>query len=170
MMITGVRPTHQSTSPNSTQIRETQVRVMYLGLALTLGVTVLLLMVGYFLRQGRAVDEVTAAPQRMLFYALLAVALSEVPAALFMKKFMLKPLAASDAGVQVPTTDYVFSRYLVLFNLAAACPVYGFVWYILGGTLPEFALFAVIGLIIFRLVRPSTEFFYSLFGTRPAIE
>lgn len=172
MMATGTKPqTHSTTAPNSTQIRETHLKVIYLGMALTLGLSAALLLVGYFLRQNVAADGTTAEPQRIFLYALLAVALSELPVALFMKKLMLKPLPESGTGgAAIPTTSYVLSRYMVLFNLAAACPVYGFVWYFLGGTLPEFVLFAVIGLIIFRLVRPQAEFFYSLFGVRPAIE
>lgn len=167
----GVRPTHQSSAPNTTQIRETHLKVMYLGMALSLGIPTLLLVLGYFLRTSSGLGDTVAEPNRMLFYALLVVACSELPAALIMKKTLLKPLPDSQAqSASIPTTDYVFSRYLVLFSLAAACPVYGLVWYLMGGTMPEFVLFAVIGLIIFRLSRPSTEFFFSLFGVRPAIE
>ena len=159
-----VRPTHQSSAPNSTQIRETHLKVMYLGIALSLGVPALLLLLGYFLRASGSLGGTVAEPNRMLFYALLIVACSELPAALIMKKTLLKPLTDLQAGsASIPTTDYVFSRYLVLFSLAAACPVYGLVWYLMGGTMPEFALFAVLGLIIFRLSRPSTDFFFSLF-------
>ena len=143
---------------------------MYLGLALSLGSAVVFLLVGYLLRHGGVVEA--AEPTResqVMFYSLLFVAVSEVPLALFLKKTFLKPIKGSE-GVPIPTTNFIQSRYLVLFNLAAACSCYGFVWYLLGGTLPEFALFAVIGLIIFRLVRPSAEFFFSLFGVRPAIE
>lgn len=169
-----VQPTHQTATPNRTQIRETLMKVMYLGMALTLGVSAVLCVAGYLLRQngiGAGVGTTSAEPERVFFYALLAVAISELPMALLLKKKMLKPLPDSGTtGVAIPTTSYVLSRYMVLLNLAAACPVYGFVWYILGGTLPEFVLFAAIGLIIFRLVRPEAEFFYSLFGTRPAIE
>lgn len=162
--------THSATAPTQMQIREALVRVMYIGLALSLGLAMVFLLVGFLLRQGGAMEA--AAPtreNRVMFYALLFVAVSEVPLALFLKKIFLKPLAES-GGAAVPTTSFIQSRYLVLFNLAAACPCYGFVWYLMGGTLPEFALFAVIGLLIFRLVRPSAEFFFSLFGVRPAIE
>ena len=162
--------TQGTAAPSREQIQQTQMKVMYLGLAMALGLPLILMAVGYFIRQSGSLAEGSASPERLFFYALLAVAISEIPAALFLKKAMLKPLSPSDTGQAVPSTDYVFSRYLVIFNLSAACPVYGLVWYLLGGTLPEFALFAVIGLIIFRLTRPSTEFFYSLFGVRPAIE
>jgi hypothetical protein len=164
------QPTPGAAVPNSTQIRAAHVKVIYAGMALTLGFPAMLLLVGHLLRQGAAPPDPAAGPQRVLFYALLAVALSEIPAALIVKKVLLKPLAASDSPAAVPTTSTVFSRYLILFNLAAACPVYGLVWYLLGGELPEFVLFAVVGLVIFRLVRPSTEFFHSLFGAHPAIE
>jgi hypothetical protein len=163
-------PTHGAAAPTGTQIQQTQLKVMFAGLALTLALPAILVVVGSLLRQGDAAAVGAQPPQRILFYALLAVAASEIPAALILRKVMLKPLPTSDPGQAVPTTAYVFSRYLVMFNLAAACSVYGLVWYLLGGTLPEFALFAVIGLVIFRLVRPSTEFFHSLFGARPAIE
>ena len=157
-------------APNSTQIRNAHVKVMYAGMALTLGFPAVLLLVGHLLRPDAAPADQTAVPGRVLFYALLAVALAEIPAALIVKKVLLRPLTEALPPAAVPTVSTVFSRYLVLFNLAAACPVYGLVWYLLGGTMPEFVLFAVVGLLIFRLVRPSTEFFYSLFGARPAIE
>lgn len=152
--------------PNQSQIRQCLLKVVYLGLAMTIGLPLVLLLVGFVIRQasGESVD----APQRIFLYALMAVAVAEIPAALFIRKTLLKPLP--ETGGTAPTTAYVFSRYLVIFNLAGACSFYGMVWYLLGGTLPEFALFAVIGLVIFRLVRPSTEFFFSLFGVRPAIE
>jgi FtsH-binding integral membrane protein len=166
------KQTHQSITPNNTQIHQTLMKVMYLGMALTLGSSLVLGLVGFLLRQnGAGATTPPEGPEQVLFYALLAVAVAELPTALFLKKAMLKPLGESGgATTAIPTTSYVFSRYLVLFNLAGACPVYGFVWYFLGGTLPEFVLFAAIGLVIFRLVRPTTEFFYSLFGVRPAIE
>jgi len=162
--------THGAAAPSQAEIQHTQLRVMYLGLAYSLGLPLVLLVVGYFVRLGNADIESAQPQERVMFYALLAVALMEIPTSLFLKKIWLKPLSTSTAGQAVPTTAFVFSRYLVMLNLAAACSAYGLVWYLMGGTLPEFALFAVIGLIIFRLVRPSTEFFFSLFGVRPAIE
>jgi hypothetical protein len=162
--------THTTTAPNPTQIRDTYMKVLYLGMGLTLGFAIVLLLTGYFLKQSGIGDAEPTAQSKVLFYALIAVAMSELPVALFLKKSFLKPLPESSSGANIPTTSYVLSRYLILFNLAAACNFYGFVWYLLGGTMQEFVLFAAIGLIIFRVVRPSIEYFFSLFGTRPAIE
>ena len=160
-------------TPNSTQIGEAHLKVMYLGLVLCLLLPIVVVGAGYLVRQfvqGGAPPEPDS-QSRILFYALLFVAVSELPVALFLKKQMLKPLPTSGAPPEnAPTRAYIISRYLVIFNLAAACSIYGFVWFFLGGTFGEFVLFAVIGLVIFRLVRPSREFFYSLFGVRPAIE
>ena len=160
-------------TPNQTQIRDAHEKVLFLGLALNLLLPAVVLAAGFLVRQvvfgggALVVDD----PSRVMFYVLLFVAASEIAVALFLKKIMLKPLPVTgEPADNVPTTTFVVSRYLVVFNLAAACSIYGFVWFMLGGTVAEFVLFAVIGLIIFRLVRPSKEFFYSLFGVRPAIE
>lgn len=162
--------THTTSPPNATQIQQTHVKIIYLGLAYTIGVPLVLFAAAALIRPygGSSGDEQLSS--RVMFYALLAVALMEIPTALYLKKLLLKPLSTSEPDQAIPTTGYVFSRYLIIFNLAAACSVYGFVWQFLGGTLSEFALFAVIGLVIFRLTRPSTEFFFSLFGVRPAVE
>ena len=162
--------TPTTSAPNTTQIQQTQMKVMYLGLAYTLGLPLVLFAVAAVVRPDGGTSGGEPWSNRVMFYALLAVALMEIPTALFLKKVMLKPLPTSEPGQPIPTTGFVFSRYLIIFNLAAACSVYGLVWHILGGTLAEFALFALIGLVIFRLTRPTTEFFFSLFGVRPAIE
>jgi len=160
-------------TPNSTQIRDAHMKVMYLGLVLCLLLPMVVVGAGYLVRQFiQAGEPPTPDSQaRIFFYALLFVAVTELPVALLIKKRMLKPLSTTGPPPEnAPTTAHIISRYLVIFNLAAACSIYGFVWFFLGGTFGEFALFAVIGLIIFRLVRPSQEFFYSLFGVRPAME
>jgi hypothetical protein len=160
-------------TPNSTQIRDAHIKVMYLGLVLCLLLPIAVVGAGYLVRQYIQGGDPPApdSQSQVIFYALLFVAVSELPVALLIKKQMLKPLPTKGTPPEsVPTTAFVISRYLVIFNLAAACSIYGFVWFFLGGTFGEFVLFAVIGLIIFRLVRPSQEFFYSLFGVRPATE
>ena len=165
-------PGTTATPPNQTQIREAHMKIMYLGLLFNLVVPAVILAAGLAFRkfvQGGDFEG-TANAQRFLLYALLAVAVSEVPVALFIKKQMLKPLPIGGATGPAPTVDFVISRYIVLFSLAVAPSIYGFVWFMLGGSLPEFVLFALVSLIIFRLVRPSAEFFYSLFGVRPAVE
>jgi hypothetical protein len=160
-------------TPNPTQIGEAHMKVMFLGLVLCLLLPIAIGGAGFLVRHFVQGGEPPApeSQSRIFFYALLFVAVSELPVALFLKKQMLKPLPTTGVPPEnAPTTAYIISRYLVIFNLAAACSLYGFVWFFLGGTFGEFVLFAVIGLIIFRLVRPSREYFYSLFGVRPAIE
>jgi len=157
---------------NQSQLREAHMRIIYLGLVLNLLMPIVIVVAGYFIRQtmnsggqswGAAPDTV-----RILFWALLAVALSEVGVTLFLRKTLLqpnmRPAETSDPQTDIP---HVQSRYIVLFALALSPAFYGLVLYLLGGEFREFVLFAVISLVIYRLVRPGQDFFYALFGARP---
>ena len=163
----------QTGVPNHTQLREAHMKTIYMGLILNMLLPIVVILAGLGVRhfvQGGAAEPVTD-QTRIIFYALLFVAVSEIGVTIFLKKLFLKPLSTTEAPpASIPTIAFIQSRYLILFNLAFAPTIYGFVWYFLGGELQEFVLFAVISLIIFRLVRPSADFFYSLFGARPAVE
>lgn len=157
---------------NQSQLREAHMRVIYLGLVLNLLLPVVVVVAGYFIRQmmNSGGEAWGASPDtlRILFWALLMVAASEVGVALFLRKTMLKanmcPADKSDPQTDIPLVQ---SRFVVLFALALSPSFYGLVVYLLGAEFREFVLFAVVSLVIYRLVRPGQEFFYALFGARP---
>ena len=166
-------PATRTVVPNQTQLGEAHMKVIYMGLILNMLLPIVVILAGLGVRhfvQGGEAGPVTD-QTRIMFYALLFVAVSEIGVTIFLKKLFLKPLPTTgEPSESIPTIAFIQSRYLILYNLAFAPAIYGFVWYFLGGELKEFVLFAVISLIMFRLVRPSADFFYSLFGARPAVE
>jgi hypothetical protein len=160
------------TAPNPTQLREGHMRAMMLGLVLNLLLPAVIVAIGYFLRRIMDAESETAImdPEslQILFFALLLVAVSEIPVVLFLKKLLLKPLPSNQAAdADVPSVTFVISRFVLLYAVALSPSIYGLVYYLLGGEFRFFVLFGVISLLIFRLARPSQEFFYSLFGVRP---
>ena len=76
--------------PNQNQLRESHMRIMYLGLVMNLLLPIVLLFVGLGVRQFIQGGEVTAGEgNRVFFYALLFVALSEIGVTLVLKKQFL---------------------------------------------------------------------------------
>jgi hypothetical protein len=157
-------------TPNQTQLREAHVRVVYLGLVTNLFVPILFLLGGYGVRRMMGTTEVATDAQTLwiLFLVFLALAIVEIPVVFLLRKHLIPPFSGSTRpDVEPPSIISVQARYLVLFAVALSPTVYGFIYYLLGGSFREFVLFAVISLIIFRLVRPSQTYFLSIFGVRP---
>jgi hypothetical protein len=160
-------------TPNTTQIREAHMRTIYLGLIFNLLLPIVLLVVGVAIKRtmvtGGGGWAVSAETLRILFWALLAVGVSELGAAVYLKKILLKPdmpeLREREASAAV---SFVLSRYVVLFAVALSPAIYGFVYYLMGGTFQHFVLFGLISLVIYRIVRPTQESFFALFGVTPS--
>jgi len=156
---------------NHTQLREVHIRAVYLGLILNLLLPAVVVIAGYAIRRAMYADEVpwASAPGTLtiLFWVLLCVALSEIPVALLLRKLLLTAnMCSMEKDDPQAAIMKVQSRYIVLYALALSPTFYGLVLYLLGGAMREFVLFAVVSLVIYRLVRPGQEFFYALFGVQ----
>jgi len=156
------------------EIRKSHMQMVFKGLIMNLLIPGVLVIAGVALRNimfSGDVDQVIKDEKdlQVFFYALMFVAVMDVPVVLFLKKTLLKPLdlAAGSETTEVPTPSKIAAQYTILYNLSMAASVWGFIYYMLGGAFEYFILFALISLITFRLIRPSAVFYYSLFGERP---
>lgn len=154
-------------------IRKSHMQMVLKGLILNLLVPGILVGAGVALRKimgSGDVDQIIKSDRDLQFflYALMFVALMVVPIVFFLKKKLLKPLdlAAGSESTTVPTTSQIATKYTILYYLSMAASIWGFIYYLLGGQFQYFILFALISLITFRLIRPSAEFYYSLYGER----
>lgn len=156
------------------EIRKSHMQIVLKGLIMNLLIPAVLVGAGVALRNimfSGDTDQIIKTEEdiQVFFYALMFVAIMDIPVVLFLKKILLKPLdlAAGSESTEVPTLSKIAAQYTILYNFSMAASVWGFIYYLLGGTIEYFILFALISLLTFRLIRPSNEFYYSLFGERP---
>ena len=133
-------------------------KAVNLGLVLNVFVPAVLVILGLFLRsKGIEVNPIKSLD--LLLIVLLAVSASEVFFVFFFRRRFfpggnhLKEKATTKTG-----TEDDFIRYsLILFSLCLSPSIYGFVYYLLGGTLQWFIIFALITFICFRFLKPGLE-------------
>lgn len=94
----------------------------------------------------------------VLFWVLLAVAISEIPAIYIVRKVLLNGRRSSPEVHSPRTTEQVLTQWAIItFSLALAPSIYGLVYYLLGGSLERFVLFAAITLFCFLVFKPKEE-------------
>jgi len=160
-------------TPNQAQLREAHMRAIQLGLAMNLLAPVLIFVAGVWMQKAMAGSEMPATMDattlRVLFWAFLVVSAGDLAAVLFIRKRFLQPRMKEIVEREpAAAIGLVLSRYIVMYAIALSPSVLGLVYYMLGGSVEDFVLFGVLTLLIYRLVRPKQEFFYSLFGASAA--
>ena len=121
-------------------------------------VPAILVILGIFLR-SKGIGTSPIKSLDLMLIILLAVSASEVFFVIFFrKKFFLDENQAKEKASTKTGTEDDFIRYtLIIFSLCLSPTIYGFVYYLLGGTLEWFVVFACITLICFRFFKPSLE-------------
>lgn len=133
-------------------------KAVYLGLLLNVFIPAILVILGLFLRsKGVGVNPIKTLD--LLLIILLVVSATEV---FFVFFFRSRFFSSGDHLKQKATmktgTEDDFIRYsLILFSLCLSPTIYGFVYYLLGGTLKWFIIFALITFICFRFFKPGLE-------------
>lgn len=133
-------------------------KVIYWGLLLNVFLPAIFVILGLYLRsKGVGMNPIKGLD--FLFMILLLVSATEIFFVFFFrKKFFLSANQLDDKAKVKTGTEEDFIRYsLVLFSLCLSPTIYGFVYYLLGGTLEWFVIFACITLICFRFFKPSLE-------------
>jgi len=132
-------------------------RLLYLGLVLDFVFPAALLSLGLFLRnQGVGAKSI----QRLdvLLWVLLAMSAGEVLAIYLLKKRILFAQSMPKVKGQGASAQRVLLRSaLILFSLSLSPAIYGFVYFLLGGTKERFVLFIAITLLCFVLFKPNLE-------------
>ena len=133
-------------------------KAIYLGIIMNVFVPALLVILGLFLR-SKGVGENPIKTLDLLLIVLMVVSVTEVFFVFFFrKKFFLGGNQQKEkASIKTGTQDD-FTRYsLIIYSMCLSPTIYGFVYYLLGGTLQWFVIFVCFTLICFRFFKPGLE-------------
>ena len=132
-------------------------RLLNLGLVLNVLVPGILLSAGVFLK-ARGVCGSPGSDLGILFWVLIAVALSEIPVIYIIKRSFLSGRKAFQKSRGHATAEQSLLQWgMIIFSLSLAPTIYGLVYYLLGGTLERFVLFVAITLFCFLVFKPKLE-------------
>jgi hypothetical protein len=149
-------------TPKDLDLERLHTNFLYLGLVLDFFVPAVLLSLGLFLRsQGvgaRAIEGLD-----LLLWIFLTVSAGEILAIYLVKKKILFAQNMPKTKEQGIFPKQILLRSaLILFSLSLSPAIYGFVYFLLGGTLERFVLFIAITLFCFVLFKPKLEEMKSL--------
>jgi hypothetical protein len=132
-------------------------RLFNLGLLMNLLAPAVIIFVGVVVRASLP----AVAPStdlRILFWVLLAVALSEIPVIYLVKrKLLLGNKHAGQVGRSATAEQALLQWGIITYSLGLAPSIYGLVYYIMGGSSERFVLFAAITLFCFLVFKPKQE-------------
>jgi len=148
------------TSP--VDIERTHSRLLNLGLLMNVFTPVVLIFVGVFVR-NRGIEAGDVRDLGVFFWVLIAVAVSEIPAIYIVKRTLLsRGRSSQKSGERPADRQTVFQMGMIIFALSLAPTIYGLVYYLLGGSLERFVLFAAFTLFCFMVFKPKQEEISSL--------
>lgn len=132
-------------------------RLLNLGLLLNVLAPVILISVGAFLKT-RGISGSPGTDLRIFFWALIVVALSEIPVIYIIRRSFLSGSKAFQKSRRHATTEQSLLQWgMIIFSLSLAPTIYGLIYYLLGGSLERFVLFAAITLFCFLVFKPKLE-------------
>lgn len=132
-------------------------RLFNLGLMMNVFIPVTLIAVGALLR-AKGVGLTGNTELRIFFWALLAVAISEIPAIYLVRRTLLRGRRVSARACVRLTAGHTLMQWgIITYSLALAPTIYGLIYYLLGGSLERFVLFAAITLFCFLVFKPKEE-------------
>ena len=133
-------------------------KIVYLGMVMNVFVPALLVILGIFL-QSRGIGIKPIKSLNLFLIILLIVSATEVFFVFFFRKkfFPGRNQHKEKASVRTGTEDDLIRYSLIIFSMCLSPTIYGLVYYLLGGTLEWFVIFACITLICFRFFRPGLE-------------
>jgi hypothetical protein len=132
-------------------------RLFNLGLLMNVLAPILIIIIGTLLK-ARGVSISSNTDLNIFFWVLLAVAISEIPAIHLVRKSLLSVRKNAAAGSVSQAPEQVLMRWgLITFSMALAPSIYGLIYYLLGGFLERFVLFAAITLFCFIVFKPKEE-------------
>lgn len=141
-------------------------RALKLALFVNLLIPAMLVIAVYVLRLLDVMPRTTSfLPDKLqlLYFVLVFVALSELVAALVLKKAMFGPdKVRPTLGSTEEFGKLVIGGTVTLAALGASPVLYGIVLYILGEDISKVALFTLVTLVHFRLFRPTAEFLHHI--------
>ena len=145
------------TSNTHVDIDRVYSKLLNLGLVLNVLAPVILIAAGVFLK-ARGVSGSPGTDLRIFLWVLIVVALSEIPVIYIIKRNLLSGGKAFQKSREHATVEQTLLQLgMIIFSLALAPTIYGLVYYLLGGSLERFVLFAAITLFCFLVFKPKLE-------------
>ena len=142
------------TSNTHVDVDRVHSKLLNLGLVLNVLAPVILVAAGVFLK-ARGVSGNPGTDLRIFLWVLIVVALSEIPVIYIIKRNSLSGGKAFQKSRGHVTAEQILLQLgMIIFSLALAPTIYGLVYYLLGGTLEKFVLFAAITLFCFLVFKP----------------
>jgi hypothetical protein len=136
-------------------------RLLYLGLVIDVLVPVFLLSLGIFLK-SKGVGGDMGTGLDIFFWVLIAVTLSEIPVIYLVRKTTLSARKVYlESHPQTSAGQLLCQWSLVVFSISLSPAFYGFLYYLMGGTLERFVLFSAFTLLCFMLFKPKLEELHS---------
>jgi MFS family permease len=133
-------------------------RLFNLGLLMNVGMPAVIIFVGGLLRAQGIVGEIGERELTIFFWALAAVAVSEIPVIYIIRRsFLSGSKTFMKSRSEMTIEQSLFQLGMIVFSLSLAPSIYGLVYYILGGTWEKFVLFAALTLFCFLIFKPKLE-------------
>ncbi len=141
----------------NSDLDQLHTKLLYLGLALDFLVPVVLFSSGLLLRtQGVGARSIRGLD--ILLWILLAVSAGEVPVIYLIKKKVLFVSNMPKHREEEILPEHTLLRSaLILFSSCLSPAIFGFIYFLLGGTVEKFVLFIAITLFCFLLFKPKSE-------------
>jgi hypothetical protein len=132
-------------------------KLFNLGLLLNVLAPAVLIFVGALLKAS-GVGGSPDTDLTIFFWVLIFVAVSEIPAIYIVKRSFLSGSKSFQRSRGRLTPEQILLQGgMIIFSLALTPTIYGLVYYLLGGSLERFVLFAAITLFCFLVFKPKLE-------------
>jgi len=144
-------------SSKNLDLEQIHTKLLNLGLLLDVFVPAVLFSLGLFLR-SQGVGARSFKELDILLWVLLAVSAGEILIIYLIKKkilFVPNILKVEKSGIS--KERILFKSGLILFSLSLSPAIYGFIYFLLGGTAERFVIFIGITLLCFLLFKPKLE-------------
>lgn len=133
-------------------------KTIYPGIIMNVFVPALMVILGIFLR-SKGIGTSPIKNLNLMLIILLIVSVTEVIFVFFFRKkfFFGGNQQKEKASIKTGTEDDFIRYTLIIYSMCLSPTIYGFVYYLLGGTLQWFIIFVLITFICFRFFKPSLE-------------
>jgi hypothetical protein len=136
-------------------------RLVYLGLVLNVLFPAVILFLGIFLK-SRGIGGDISTGLDTFFWVLIAVTVGEIPVIHLIRKTTLSARRTYlESHPQASAGQFLFQWGILIFAVSLSPSVYGFIYYLMGGTQERFVLFVAFTLLCFMLFKPKLEELHS---------
>jgi hypothetical protein len=142
---------------------ELQTKILYLGVVLDVFLPFILAIIAYAIKNSKP-EIKTDFSLDILLYALLFISAGDLLVCFILKKKMFSDISSTtELSSNLAKEELIFKYTILIFSLCLAPSIYGFVYYLLGGTLERYVLFVVITMVGHQFLKPRDRDFKKAF-------